>query len=105
MELDTLVVQFLGLFLGRLAVDAALLGIAVVNPSRFGGELIADVVAIFHHLLANPTDRSENFFGNFASPNFRVAMVRAGVRANFRAGLQNYGGRPAARDVRRHDGF
>ncbi len=57
MEFDPFVLEVAGLHIGRLAVDAALLDLAVVDFARFLGEFLADVIAILFDLVVQRLDQ------------------------------------------------
>src|SRR5579859_7059122 len=46
-DLDPFVGQLLGFFVGRLAVDAARVALAVMDLARFLGEAVADILVAF----------------------------------------------------------
>ena len=52
MELDAFLVQFLGLLRRGLAVDRAVLDLAVVHLARFFGKFLADIVGILGEVVA-----------------------------------------------------
>src|SRR6266851_4938096 len=52
-ELDALIGQRVGLLVAGLAIDAALVALAVVDLARLIGELVADMLAVLLDLLAH----------------------------------------------------
>src|SRR6266851_10435581 len=56
-ELDALIGQRVGLLVAGLAIDAALVALAVVDLARLLGELVADMLAVLLDLLAHLEQR------------------------------------------------
>src|SRR5688500_2648133 len=63
-ELDAFVGQRLGLFVAGLAVDAALVALAVMDLACFLGELVADMLAVLLDLGAHLDQRLAQLLGH-----------------------------------------
>src|SRR5262249_15843300 len=65
-ELDAFLGQRLCFLFRGLAIDAALVTLAVVDLARFIGELVADMLAVLLDMLAHLEQRLAQFLGHLA---------------------------------------
>ena len=76
-ELDAFVGQRLGLLLAGLAVDAALVALAVVDLARFLGELVADMLAVLLDLGAHLEQRLAQLLGHVPGQRRHLLLLPA----------------------------
>ena len=104
MKLDAFLVQFLGVLRRRLAVDRAMLGLAVVHLARFFRKLLADIVGVRREVIAQLFQLGAEFL--LLRRDHRDRRRRCGRRG--RGVLDRRHDRRAlvlAGKARRHDGF
>src|SRR5258708_22532752 len=109
-ELDAFFGQRLGLLVGGLAIDAALVALAVVDLARFLGELRPDMLAVLLDLLAQLQERLAHLLGHMLGQRRHLLLLRGrcrsgrrcGLRLRFDHGLAHLVTSPA--DARRHAG-
>ena len=76
-ELDAFVGQRLGLFVAGLAVDAALVALAVMDLARFLGELVADMLAVLLDLGAHLDQRLAQLLGHVPRQRRHLLLLPA----------------------------
>src|SRR5437868_604265 len=77
-ELDALFGQCLGLLVGGLAVDAALVAFAVMDLARLLGELRPDMLAVLLDLLAQLEQRLAHLLGHVLGVRRHLLSFRRG---------------------------
>src|SRR5262245_43134381 len=73
-ELDAFLGQRLGFLVGGLAVDAALVALAVVDLARLLGELVADMLAVLLDVLAHLEQRLAQLLGHMSGESSHLLL-------------------------------
>src|SRR5262249_24619967 len=102
MKLDALVGKLLGLLGRGLAVDRAMLDLAVVHLARFLGKLLSDIVGVLHEVVAELLELLAKLALRRRHHRDRRGSARR-RRGCIRAWCGRIGALLGAGDTRRHD--